>query len=153
MSKLAVIPIKTWSYTVPFCWEGLKVLSISFLSFKFFMPQFKTLGTLELIYYDSHYLSIKLLYVNPDILLLQDQSSFFRLAAGALILVLLPVFQLFLYLVQRYHFYIFKCDLTIQGFTPIFHDAISQVVVMWRVEPKSFVGSQKLDGNQNHHDW
>ncbi|KAL2975362.1 hypothetical protein AAZX31_14G157500 [Glycine max] len=30
----------------------------------------------------------------------KDQSSFFRLAAGALILVLLPVFQLFLYLVQ-----------------------------------------------------
>ncbi|KAG5111052.1 hypothetical protein JHK82_040275 [Glycine max] len=52
----------------------------------------------------------------------QDQSSFFRLAAGALILVLLPVFQLFLYLVQR-------------------------------VEPKSFVGSEKLDANQNHHDW
>ncbi|KAG4970001.1 hypothetical protein JHK82_035696 [Glycine max] len=30
----------------------------------------------------------------------KDQSSFFRLAAGALILVLLPVFYLFLYLVQ-----------------------------------------------------
>ncbi|RDX81805.1 hypothetical protein CR513_37470, partial [Mucuna pruriens] len=30
----------------------------------------------------------------------KDQSSFFRLAAGALILVLLPVFYLFLYLIQ-----------------------------------------------------
>ncbi|KAL1364067.1 uncharacterized protein [Arachis hypogaea] len=30
----------------------------------------------------------------------KEQSSFFRLAAGALILVLLPVFYLFLYLVQ-----------------------------------------------------
>ncbi|KAK2374546.1 hypothetical protein P8452_47141 [Trifolium repens] len=51
-----------------------------------------------------------------------DQGSFFRLAAGALILVLLPVFYLFLYLIKR------------------------------RVEIKSFVASPKLDGKQSCHD-
>lgn len=133
----------------------LKFLGIS-LFFQFIVPQFlKILRSLWLIYSQSHseYISVKLLFINCNILPLQDQGSFFRLAAGALILVLLPVFYLFLYLVQRYNFHIYKCYLTNQGLTPVLNSAIGQVAVIWRVELKSFAASQKLDGNQSHHDW
>lgn len=133
----------------------LKFLGIS-LFFQFIVPQFlKILRSLWLIYSQSHseYISVKLLFINCNTLPLQDQGSFFRLAAGALILVLLPVFYLFLYLVQRYNFHIYKCFLTNQGFTPVLNSAIGQVAVIWRVELKSFAASQKLDGNQSHHDW
>jgi hypothetical protein len=71
------------------------------------------------------------LFISLDTFLLQDQGSFFRLAAGALILVLLPVFYLFLYLIQRYHFYIFKCSLTNHDFSAaIFHNAVGQIAVI-----------------------
>lgn len=82
---------------------------------------------------------------------LQDQGGFFRLAVGALILVLLPVFYLFLYLVQRYHSYILKMVFNqLRFFTNI--QCCGQTAVIWTAELKNFVASPKLDGNQSHHD-
>lgn len=85
-------------------------------------------------------------------MLLQGQGSFFRLAAGALILVLLPVFYLFIYLIQWYNFYIFQALQPIKIFLAISHKTVGQIAVIWMAELKIFVASPNLDGKQSHHD-
>lgn len=88
---------------------------------------------------------------NCDALLNQGQGSFFRLAAGALILVLLPVFYLFIYLMKRYNFYIFQALQPIKIFQQ-YLKTVGQIAVIWMVELKIFVASPELDGRQSHHD-